>query len=77
MSSNNIPDTLAAGHIAKFSVNSTPISCLMSISSHIVVFSRWSGCEGYAGAGLIPWYFTANTSSTDKFSSFATLFASE
>jgi hypothetical protein len=39
------------------------------ISFHIVDFSVWSGCDGYPGAGRIPWYFTRRRSGTSSTSS--------
>ena len=35
-----------------------PSSSSTCKSSNSVGFSRWSGCDGYPGAGRMPWYLT-------------------
>ena len=50
-----LPETEAAGSIAKDSVSWIPVSSSACRSRHIVVFSVWSGWEGYPGAGRMPW----------------------
>ena len=40
-----------------------------SRSSHMKLFSVWSGWVGYPGAGRIPWYLTLSMSSVESASS--------
>ena len=53
---NTSADTEAAGYMAKLSVSLIPVLASTSSSSHMMGFSVWSGCDGYPGAGRIPWY---------------------